>query len=443
VTGVQTCALPIFNPAAALLQQSQSLNTSFDISNLLQQQNNMQMWLSYLKNFNMFNNLNQSSMSTNQNENNLNDKHPFSILCNKKTDIDESKNRKRKGDAMGQDLNSSYKRKLLESNNNSRNSLNLLPIKQRANSPQSISSFTSNTSSSNMASSPSSSITHNSNGKNLSFNEMYTVQPLDLSMKKAKATVEQIKPESIKVESNCSMNVNSNLNKRKKQTKKKSETNNDFKPNQMNSLNDENNNLNLMIGKEPTSNKYWSMNECKEEAEEEDGFESSNENSLSEAIPHNYGQSTSIINGSNAKKQPGKKRQTKSLDTVSNDSLNAARRKSWKNHIVQGDMYACDECEKMFSKQSSLARHKYEHSGIRPFVCDICTKAFKHKHHLAEHKRLHTGEKPFECGKCGKRFSHSGSYSQHMNHKYKYCRPYREEQLQKEKLTSLELTTSS
>ena len=110
--------------------------------------------------------------------------------------------------------------------------------------------------------------------------------------------------------------------------------------------------------------------------------------------------------------------------------LNLSNRKSWKNHIVQGsDMYACDQCEKMFSKQSSLARHKYEHSGIRPFVCETCNKAFKHKHHLAEHKRLHTGEKPFECGKCGKRFSHSGSYSQHMNHRYKYCRPYKEQQM--------------
>jgi zinc finger homeobox protein 1/2 len=85
-------------------------------------------------------------------------------------------------------------------------------------------------------------------------------------------------------------------------------------------------------------------------------------------------------------------------------------------------------CDKRFSKQSSLARHKYEHSGrqknrifylnltnkmngilgVRPFVCDVCTKAFKHKHHLAEHRRLHTGEKPFQCTKCFKRFSHSG-----------------------------------
>jgi uncharacterized C2H2 Zn-finger protein len=127
----------------------------------------------------------------------------------------------------------------------------------------------------------------------------------------------------------------------------------------------------------------------------------------------------------------GKKGKVAKKGDVNSPASNSAgsSRKSWKNHIVQGsDMYACDQCDKMFSKQSSLARHKYEHSGIRPFVCDICKKAFKHKHHLAEHKRLHTGEKPFECGKCGKRFSHSGSYSQHMNHRYKYCRPYKEEQ---------------
>ncbi|KAK9880280.1 hypothetical protein WA026_010151 [Henosepilachna vigintioctopunctata] len=88
--------------------------------------------------------------------------------------------------------------------------------------------------------------------------------------------------------------------------------------------------------------------------------------------------------------------------------------------------FICDQCEKAFSKQSSLARHKYEHSGQRPHKCDECPKAFKHKHHLTEHKRLHSGEKPFQCTKCLKRFSHSGSFSQHMNHRYSYCKPYRE-----------------
>nr|XP_024215380.1 zinc finger protein 1 isoform X2 [Halyomorpha halys] len=88
--------------------------------------------------------------------------------------------------------------------------------------------------------------------------------------------------------------------------------------------------------------------------------------------------------------------------------------------------FACDQCDKTFAKHSSLARHKYEHSGQRPHKCDICPKAFKHKHHLTEHKRLHSGEKPFQCSKCLKRFSHSGSYSQHMNHRFSYCKPYRE-----------------
>lgn len=65
--------------------------------------------------------------------------------------------------------------------------------------------------------------------------------------------------------------------------------------------------------------------------------------------------------------------------------------------------------------------------GQRPYKCEECPRAFKHKHHLTEHKRLHTGEKPFQCSKCLKRFSHSGSYSQHMNHRYSYCKPYREQ----------------
>ena len=91
--------------------------------------------------------------------------------------------------------------------------------------------------------------------------------------------------------------------------------------------------------------------------------------------------------------------------------------------VSSNGLYPCDRCDKQFSKPSSLARHKYEHSGIRPFACDQCSKSFKHKHHLTEHKRLHSGEKPFCCTKCGKRFSHSGSYSQHMNHRYRYCKP--------------------
>ncbi|OQR76826.1 hypothetical protein BIW11_03001 [Tropilaelaps mercedesae] len=102
------------------------------------------------------------------------------------------------------------------------------------------------------------------------------------------------------------------------------------------------------------------------------------------------------------------------------------RRKTKEDTLSSGTIYNCDRCEKVFSKQSSLLRHKYEHSGLRPHKCEVCSKAFKHKHHLTEHRRLHSGEKPFQCIKCLKRFSHSGSFSQHMNHRYSYCKPYRE-----------------
>ena len=54
------------------------------------------------------------------------------------------------------------------------------------------------------------------------------------------------------------------------------------------------------------------------------------------------------------------------------DSLSKKKRRSWKGHRLEGEgMYACDQCEKVFGKQSSLARHKYEHSGEFYAVCEV------------------------------------------------------------------------
>ncbi|XP_029386061.1 zinc finger E-box-binding homeobox 2a isoform X2 [Echeneis naucrates] len=113
-----------------------------------------------------------------------------------------------------------------------------------------------------------------------------------------------------------------------------------------------------------------------------------------------------------------------SLDDLTDSDSLLSRKKMKK---TESGTYACDLCDKTFQKTSSLLRHKYEHTGKRPHQCQICKKAFKHKHHLIEHSRLHSGEKPYQCDKCGKRFSHSGSYSQHMNHRYSYCKREAEE----------------
>jgi len=85
------------------------------------------------------------------------------------------------------------------------------------------------------------------------------------------------------------------------------------------------------------------------------------------------------------------------IDTdASGDSPSAAqrgrKRRSWKQHRVEAlldpvsyvgvsgvalrrshDLYACDQCDKMFGKQSSLARHKYEHSGMMPHYAPLIT----------------------------------------------------------------------
>ncbi|XP_026132112.1 zinc finger E-box-binding homeobox 1-like isoform X1 [Carassius auratus] len=125
------------------------------------------------------------------------------------------------------------------------------------------------------------------------------------------------------------------------------------------------------------------------------------------------------VNGIKEEKQEMGSEVTSTLEEQT-DSDSGPTRKKMKR--TESGLYACDLCDKIFQKSSSLLRHKYEHTGKRPHECGICSKAFKHKHHLIEHMRLHSGEKPYQCDKCGKRFSHSGSYSQHMNHRYSYCK---------------------
>jgi len=74
------------------------------------------------------------------------------------------------------------------------------------------------------------------------------------------------------------------------------------------------------------------------------------------------------------------------------------------NHSKQSN-YKCDECNKIFSRQSNLIQHKRIHSGERPYVCKWCNKSFTQKHSLTNHVRIHTGERPFKCDICHKRFN--------------------------------------
>uniref|UniRef100_A0A8C9SC01 Zinc finger E-box-binding homeobox 2 n=1 Tax=Scleropages formosus TaxID=113540 RepID=A0A8C9SC01_SCLFO len=105
------------------------------------------------------------------------------------------------------------------------------------------------------------------------------------------------------------------------------------------------------------------------------------------------------------------------------------RKQGFQGELLDGTADYMSGLDDMTDSDSCLSRKKIKktESGKRPHQCQICKKAFKHKHHLIEHSRLHSGEKPYQCDKCGKRFSHSGSYSQHMNHRYSYCKREAEE----------------
>ena len=49
-----------------------------------------------------------------------------------------------------------------------------------------------------------------------------------------------------------------------------------------------------------------------------------------------------------------------------NDSDSAPPRKKMRK--TESGLYACDLCDKIFQKSSSLLRHKYEHTGRLPYT---------------------------------------------------------------------------
>lgn len=53
--------------------------------------------------------------------------------------------------------------------------------------------------------------------------------------------------------------------------------------------------------------------------------------------------------------------------------------------------FVCDfkNCQKSFTRNEELTRHRRIHSGIRPYPCRWCDKRFGRKDHLRKHERTH------------------------------------------------------
>lgn len=57
-------------------------------------------------------------------------------------------------------------------------------------------------------------------------------------------------------------------------------------------------------------------------------------------------------------------------DCVSEDQNDEDSPLMKKKRKTVGGLYACDLCDKIFQKSSSLLRHKYEHTGTEKNACE-------------------------------------------------------------------------
>ncbi|XP_055452922.1 zinc finger protein with KRAB and SCAN domains 3 isoform X2 [Psammomys obesus] len=64
----------------------------------------------------------------------------------------------------------------------------------------------------------------------------------------------------------------------------------------------------------------------------------------------------------------------------------------WEN-IETPVSYQCNDCERSFSRITSLIEHQKVHTGEKPFECQTCGKGFTRPSYLIQHQRRHTGKK--------------------------------------------------
>lgn len=106
-------------------------------------------------------------------------------------------------------------------------------------------------------------------------------------------------------------------------------------------------------------------------------------------------------------------------ETLQNLSGSTKKRLSQKNPAT----YACELCDKRFTRPYNLKSHLRTHTNERPFECSICGKAFARQHDRKRHEDLHTGKKRYVCGGilkngstwgCGKKFARSDALGRHF-----------------------------
>lgn len=67
-----------------------------------------------------------------------------------------------------------------------------------------------------------------------------------------------------------------------------------------------------------------------------------------------------------------------------------------KNTFDDKLLYECDECNRSFTRFSSMIRHKKAvHEGIRPYACSECGKRFAVSYDRKKHLLTHQKKRAF------------------------------------------------
>lgn len=75
--------------------------------------------------------------------------------------------------------------------------------------------------------------------------------------------------------------------------------------------------------------------------------------------------------------------------------------------------FPCDKCDRSFTSQDNLQRHKHGvHSTVR-YVCDVCAVEAKTLGRLNRHKEVVHGARRFGCGVCQRMFASASNLRQH------------------------------
>ena len=84
-----------------------------------------------------------------------------------------------------------------------------------------------------------------------------------------------------------------------------------------------------------------------------------------------------------------------------------------KHHQKKHGILYCDQCQKAFNNQRSLAKHLYTHKTLK-FKCSKCGKAFPFKSQLTTHRISHR-DATHKCmhGKCSRTFKNIGDLNRH------------------------------